>query len=405
MTNVDEGMITTVGRRLAAYPPFSGLLSKDLHRVAQTLRIRYLEKGEIVFRQGDSPGEAVYLVKKGKITLFRNADAASVKPPTLVDVCDEGDLFGVRALLAQRPYGADAQAEEASLLYVIPHEELLRLMASVPSVGLFFAAGFAADSLEADGERQKAVAQARKAFRRIEEYDVLQSITPSRNVLDCSRQTSIQAAAATMSERGVGSIVVVDKDRRPVGIVTDADLRNKVVAVGRSLEDAIESIMSAPVVTVEEGVSEASLITLMLQRRLHHFVVTQDGTSDSAVVGVISEHDIWKTRGHHPTIICSEIRKASRPEELRILRDQTEDLLRSYLETETAMQLVARVVSEINDALIRRAITLSTEAMAAEGWTCPGDFCYTVQIPPFASGASLSTGPTFSGLGGSASLG
>ena len=367
-------MVRTIATRLAGHSPFDSLSQAALLELAGQLKIRYVEAGETVFAQGDSPQSEVYLVQKGRISIRRTVDGRTA----LVDVCDEGDLFGVRALLGDRPYAADAKADEASLLYVIADDHLKHLVASVPAVALFFAADFAADVPETRDDRLLAAEAARREHRGSGATWAagLRPVAASRGVVACGPEASIRAAAQMMSERNVGSVIVVDDARRPVGIVTDADLRKKVVAEARNVAAPIAQIMSAPVVTVEEDTSEATLIAMMMRRGLHHFAVTEDGTDRTAVTGVISEHDIWKTRGNHPTVILSEIRRAETSARLRELRDQAESLLRTYLESETAMQLVARVVSEINDALIVRAVELSTAALQQEGRGPPCPFCW-----------------------------
>jgi signal-transduction protein with cAMP-binding, CBS, and nucleotidyltransferase domain len=67
----------------------------------------------------------------------------------------------------------------------------------------------------------------------------------------CARDTTVTEVARRMSRRGAGSAVVTDPDGSPVGIVTDRDLRRKVVAEARDPKATrAAEIMSAPVVTV-----------------------------------------------------------------------------------------------------------------------------------------------------------
>ena len=53
------------------------------------------------------------MVKDGAIGLFRNIDNEQI----LVDICDEGDIFGLRPLLAQENYIMEARAYEETILY------------------------------------------------------------------------------------------------------------------------------------------------------------------------------------------------------------------------------------------------------------------------------------------------
>lgn len=73
----------------------------------------------------------------------------------------------------------------------------------------------------------------------------------SKNVLSCAPGLPIRSAARLMARGRVSSIVVTENVLYPMGIVTDNDLRSKVLAVGLSPGADISRIMNSPVITVE----------------------------------------------------------------------------------------------------------------------------------------------------------
>ncbi len=366
-------MIVTVANRLAKHPPFDRLERELLERIAKGVRIRYLEPGEIVFQQGGTASPEFYVVVKGEVQVSQLVNGEEV----LVDVCDDGDIFGVRALLGDRQYGATTQAKDDTLVYVLSKDQLDQLLAEAPRVALFFAANFAADVPQlGDTNRLVAVRAARRHERAAETGDDVRRVDPVRDVLTCDAKTTIRDAASMMSERNVGSILIVDEGRLPLGIVTDSDLRSKVVGQGRDVSDLISEIMSAPVLTVDEQTTLSMLIATVMKKHLHHFAVTEDGTPQTPVIGIVSEHDILKTQGSHPTVILSEISRAKTKERLRALRDQAEELLRQYLQDEVGMGFLSNMISEINDTLIRQAIRLSLQELAGRGMEPPVPFCW-----------------------------
>jgi CBS domain-containing protein len=368
-----DSMILTVANRLARHPPFDRLEQKLLDRVARGIRIRYLEPNEIVFRQGDPPKPEFYVVVKGEVAVTQELDGQ----PLLIDVCDDGDIFGVRALLADREYLATTQAKDDTLLYVIRKQHLDELIRDDPRVARFFAADFAADLPQTrDVNRLEAVREARRHDKQTSASDHTRRVDPVRDVLTCAPDTTIREAASLMGERNVGSILIVDDEQRPLGIVTDSDLRTKVVAQGRDVSGLISDIMSSPVLTIDDQATLSSLIATVMKKHLHHFAVTEDGTHTTPIVGIVSEHDILKTQGSHPTVILSEMNRAKTKERLRALRDQAEDLLRQYLEDEVGMGFLSNMISEINDTLIRRAIHLSLGELAERGQQPPVPFCW-----------------------------
>ena len=368
-----ESMIRTVASRLAQFPPFDRLEPELLSSVSRGIRIRYLEPGEVVFDEGENPRGEFYVVVKGEIDVSQQHDGQTV----LVDVCDDGDIFGVRAILADRPYLARTQSKGDTLLYVLSKRQLEELVQEEPRVAMFLAADFAADApLAKDTNRLEGVGVVLRHERaRAASHDV-RRVEPVRDVVTCGPGATVRHAASLMRERNVGSILVVDDEARPVGIVTDSDLRNKVVAQGRDVSALVSEVMSSPVLTVDDQITLSSLLAIVMKKKLHHFAVTQDGTAMTPVTGIVSEHDILKSQGGHPTVIISEIAKAKTTKQLRALLDQTEDLLRQYLDEDTGMGFVSNVISEINDTLIRRAIRLSLAEMLGRGGEPPAPFCW-----------------------------
>ncbi len=84
-------------------------------------------------------------------------------------------------------------------------------------------------------------------------------------------------AAALMSARAVGSIVVVGDRAEPLGIVTDRDLRNRVVARGASTEQPVARIMSAPLVSVLADTPAFEALLEMTRQSIHHLGVVDVG--------------------------------------------------------------------------------------------------------------------------------
>jgi CBS domain-containing protein len=207
--------------------------------------------------------------------------------------------------------------------------------------------------------------------------DGILPVTPVREIVTCGADDSIHAAAALMSERNVGSIVVVDENRRPLGIVTDTDLRKKVVAGGLPADGPVRSIMSTPVITVPVGSTASGTIITMMRRGIRHLCITEDGTPDSAVIGIISEHDVVLLHGNNPAVLAKEIAQAEDVAGLASLRERGEDLVAQYVARGISVRFVADMIAEINDALVARLITLAERELKAGGLGRPAsNYCW-----------------------------
>jgi len=74
---------------LKNFPPFSMLDREQLLAVSKAVEVGYFEKNQPIFKINQSIENHFYVVKNGAIGLY-------TEKGTIVDKCDEGDIFGSR---------------------------------------------------------------------------------------------------------------------------------------------------------------------------------------------------------------------------------------------------------------------------------------------------------------------
>ncbi len=371
-------IVERVAADLSKYPPFDVLEPSVLLDLASCISIHYHEEGEVIFNKGVLLGDASFMVMKGAIRLFDTIDGEEV----LVDLCDEGDIFGVRAIFGGSTYVLSAHVAEESLVYEMPIEKIRSLIAANTSLSMFFAGEFAKSMQVMERTLTNAFDQHRVRYneqscRSFLEHETLE-VKPVTNVITCSPDISVRAAAKIMSDCNIGSILVVSPENHPLGIITDTDLRKKVVAQPGSVnERPVHEIMSSPVYTITGGKTVADMVMLMVKTKLRHFCITEDGTVDSPLQGIISEHDIITSEGNNPAVIMKEIMAAEQVEQLKKERDKAENLLQVYIRQDVAVHFISNIITEINDALIVKAITFAVAELEHEGFRRPATpFCW-----------------------------
>ncbi|WP_439881565.1 DUF294 nucleotidyltransferase-like domain-containing protein [Pontibacter sp. MBLB2868] len=345
-----------VSEFLKQYPPFNLIASEELRGLAGQVRVMYLEPEQVLFKQSDTPHDVFYLVRQGSVRLEQGPEEAK----RLVDVCDEGDVFGARALIAKKDYSSTATAAEETLVYGIPIDLFEPILHHNPEVALYFAAGFAAGSQVQQGSMQE-TNQARRGLgsytstQALHLEDVL-TLDTSRNKVTCTGQTSIRLAAQIMSDKDSSFILVVDAQEHPIGILTDTDLRKQVVAGHLSIDDPVTEVMSSPVISIQPNPHMAEALLLMMHKRVKHLCVTADGTINTPVVGVLTEHHLLLAQGNNPAVLVQEIRETQNIDNLPAIRNRAEELLQKYLEQEVNIAFIANIITEVNDALVVRAL-------------------------------------------------
>jgi CBS domain-containing protein len=125
-----------------------------------------------------------------------------------------------------------------------------------------------------------------------------------RPPVTCRPEASAVEVARLISGERVGSAIVVDGSGAPIGIVTDRDLRGKVVAENRDAMATLAcEIMSTPLATTRPGAFVFDAVLEMTRREIHHLAVVEDGR----LAGVVSSHDLFLLQTTHPVSLAREI--------------------------------------------------------------------------------------------------
>ncbi|WP_264537649.1 DUF294 nucleotidyltransferase-like domain-containing protein [Flavobacterium sp. N1736] len=342
---------------LKEYPPFNNLTFQELADIATNIRVLNLEKHAILFQNDDPLHDSFYVVASGVINLTTIADGEE----TIINKCHEGDIFGLRPFFAKNNYMMTAKAREESIIYAIPIVAFRPFVANNSDVLNFLLENFAVNSRHTKdnvSSNGKLISDTSFYVDQQSEMQYLQSLTYNNSPLKTEANRIVKDVAILMTESMVDNIVVTEKNH-PIGIVTDADLSSKIATGRYPITETIDKIMSSPVVTVLENVSLAEAQLLMLKHNVTHLCVTKDGTSKSAVKGIISEHDLIVAQASNPGVLIKEIKRSQLPKDLKQIRDRLSDLIQNSLQKNIPLSHVSNIASEINLAIIKRAVELS----------------------------------------------
>lgn len=338
---------------LGQHPPFSFLKASALLALAKHIDIQYLPKGSLLFAEGQAPQQQFFVVREGAVQIHQH------QKQSLVDVCDKGDVFGVRALLAQDQYLATAEADEDTLLYCIPVAAARDIMMQVPEVALYFASGFASGKTLAHQRFQNLNADA------ADFYGATHKISGVKSLVACAPEIPISQAARLMVANKVSALLILDKLQLPLGIVTDKDLRSQVATGHVSIKSAVHHIMSSPVRCLKDGLTHADYLIAMLQHNIHHLCITVDGTPQTPAIGMLTEHDLLLEQGQHPAVLLRELVAATDPAAITTLRKKAGVMLEKGIQAQMPIDFLMRMATALNDQLFQKAIDLATTKLGA----------------------------------------
>jgi CBS domain-containing protein len=322
---------------LRKYPPFAGLDAATLDDLARAVEVEFHAAGKIIFSKGVGPVEALRVIRSGAVEVVNDGQ--------VLDLMDVGEIFGHASMLSGLPTGFEARAAEDTLTYRIPAGVASQTLAGPETLRYV-------TRLILEDRHHIRSGPSRESMR-----DQLRQ--PVRGVIRtapiiCLPSTSIRDAANQMTTVGA-SALVVDLGST-FGIVTDGDLRSRVVASGLSGDSPVSAVMTAPAFTVPDDRPGSEVLLDMLDRGVTHFPVV---SSSGRVIGIVEDHDLIAIESMTSFHLRRAIARAISVDELREtslkLRPTVVSLHRGGM---TALDVMS-VFSVVADAFTRRALDLA----------------------------------------------
>ena len=237
---------------LRLYPPFDALQPDAVARVAAVAELEHHPAGTTIFSQGAEPVSHLRVVRSGAVELVLDGRT--------LDLLGVGELFGQTSMLSGLPTGFTARAHEETTCLRIP-ADVARATLGRPE-----ALRYLSRSLLDRGRLGPAREQA------TDPADQPVEALVRRPLVVCAPDTTIREAARRMSAAGA-TCVVVDSGGEGLGILTDRDLRTRVVADGMSADEPVAAAMTTPAVTVSADRTGALALLDMLDRGIRHLPV------------------------------------------------------------------------------------------------------------------------------------
>ena len=117
-----------------------------------------------------------------------------------------------------------------------------------------------------------------------------------KNPYTVTESASTQDTARIMNDKKVSSLVIVDEDNNPVGLVTERDLVRKVCINDLPTNRVTnKEIMSSPLITIDSESSATTATDLMLKNNVRHLLVIDNESKDNnQLIGIITPLDLVK---------------------------------------------------------------------------------------------------------------
>lgn len=280
------------------------------------------------------PG-GVWMVRRGRVEL----QAGDGSPLDHVEV---GGIFGYTPLLTGGGMDFVARTVLPSSLIRLP-DAVVRAQFAKPA-GLAYLASTAFPGPTVDRAATAPVADARPVADLVD-----------GDVLTVARDATVREAVCAMTERHV-SYALIRLEDGGIGIFTDRDLRERVVAAGLSIDVPIESVMSAPARSVTVDMTAEAVLMEMLECGLRHMPVV---TARGEVVGILEDADLLAASARRSFLLRRAIGLAADTEELQRVGSGVRMLAAELFRNGTKASATSAIVSVVIDSLVRKALSLA----------------------------------------------
>jgi CBS domain-containing protein len=339
---------------LAETPPFSLLPVHEREKIVANLTEVYYSKGTILFFQDKSRVEYLYIVDKGALERYWEENGQE----KMFGVLGRGDTYGGISMLFNSGMAVrTARVAENTHFYILPRGAFLSLCDTYPAFSDHFANTFGRLMLDRSYasiiRKNPGPKMESPPFFSLRVEDVYHT-----NLLSCQGDISIQAAAIEMSRHNYSSIFVKSPNDEAIGIVTDNDIRRKVVASGYDIQKPVADIMSSPLTTIPAGAMLSGALLEMMESNIKHLPVMDQ---HNKVTGVITNGDILSTQEQSPFFMLRQIDVASDVNRLIELRRRIPRIIGNMIDSGAKSILITKLNTSMSDAILNKLIGFALE--------------------------------------------
>ncbi len=332
---------------LKSVPPFEFLSDEVINSVTVKTSLEYYPKGTYILLQDGAPSEFLYVIKKGGVKVFRRVENEDI----VIDYRSEGDSFGFVSLMSGDKSRANVVAIDDTICYLIPKDIILGLINKYSEVRDFFLRSFMNIYLDKGYREEQYKRSITSTVDKILFTTPVEEIA-TKEVISVTENTSIKEAAKIMCENSISSLIIMDSNGIPVGIITDKDLRKKVVASARNVDEPVKNIMSYPIIKIDAKDFCFEAVVRMLKYNIHHLLVIKNGK----IHGIITNHDIMMLQGLSPITIVRDLEIQQTIEGLINASKGVNIIVGNLISQGAKASNITRIITEINDRIVKKII-------------------------------------------------
>ncbi|MCF8161367.1 MAG: DUF294 nucleotidyltransferase-like domain-containing protein [Polaromonas sp.] len=320
---------------------FAQLSAKSRDTLASQFTLERSSAGATLLAQGQLPSR-LGLILSGLVRLSDPDLNLSVQ-------LEAGDLFGFGATPTPQLATWQAVAAADCEMAWLPAEVLAQLCSKHTQLAFFLPSFQPAHQPPAAPSQQ--VSESSSALNLLG--------TPIRTLIKrapitLAPDTTIQATAILMRDLRVSSVMLVEQGLL-FGLVTDRDLRNRVVALSLDIRRPVADIATLAPMTVSANSPAFEALLLMARHNIHHIPVMDGGS----ILGMITATDLTEQHSTSAVYLAGDIYKQSSLDGLKSISTRVRQLQQHLAAADASAYSTGHIVTAITDAITTRLIHLA----------------------------------------------
>lgn len=348
----------SVAERLRPYPPFDRFEPEALSFLNQHMHPAIFPAGGVLVSPEQGEAHSMYIVTQGKV---QATSAGATGAPGETDLTlSVGECFPLGALSGRRASANIYTAATEVEVWLLSAAEFHQLLALSPAFTRHCTGYLASLVNQSRQQLQAHYAQQASATQSLNTrlIDLIK-----RPPISINATTPIQRAVEIMGEHKIGSVVAVDGEGVPIGLMTQSDVVRRVVLGRVPLQQPLSAVMSADPATLPETATAHDAIFAMASRGIRHLLLVD---SAGRLSGVISERDLFALQ----RVGFGQVRRAiESAEDVAALQPALRDVQQSafnMLAQGVGAEQMTQYISTLNDAVTERILELNLRRHALD---------------------------------------
>jgi len=186
---------------------------------------------------------------------------------------------------------------------------------------------------------------------------ITQAIVPA---VTSDKSQPVSRAAVLMTKKSTSAIIVAGPHGEPLGIVTDHDFRERVVAAAGDNGRAVSTVMTVPVVSISSHALVYEALLRMQEKSIGHLAVTDDA---GALMGIIRQRDLVHYQQSSSVIITDPIRRAGSVDDILEAHRRQPGLVKALIDSGAKVRHVNRIISSVSDEIVERLLPMAMDQL------------------------------------------